>query len=34
VLGEVSFDEKGDNLLPSWRIYRWNDGTYAYYPGE
>jgi len=34
VLGEVSFDEKGDNLLPSWRIYRWNDGAYAYYPGE
>jgi branched-chain amino acid transport system substrate-binding protein len=34
VLGEVSFDEKGDNLLPSWRVYRWNDGAYAYYPGE
>jgi branched-chain amino acid transport system substrate-binding protein len=34
VLGEVSFDEKGDNLLPSWRVYRWNNGAYAYYPGE
>lgn len=34
VLGQVSFDEKGDNLLPSWRVYRWNDGGYAYYPGE
>jgi branched-chain amino acid transport system substrate-binding protein len=34
VLGEVSFDDKGDNLLPSWRVYRWNDGGYAYYPGE
>ena len=34
VLGEVSFDEKGDSLLPSWRVYRWNDGAYAYYPGE
>jgi|HubBroStandDraft_1064217.scaffolds.fasta_scaffold00077_11 branched-chain amino acid transport system substrate-binding protein len=34
VLGEVSFDDKGDNLLPSWRVYRWHDGAYAYYPGE
>ena len=34
VLGDVSFDDKGDNLLPSWRVYRWNDGAYAYYPGE
>ena len=34
VLGEVSFDEKGDNTLPSWRIYRWTDGAYSYYPGE
>ena len=34
VLGEVSFDEKGDNTLPSWRVYRWSDGAYAYYPGE
>jgi branched-chain amino acid transport system substrate-binding protein len=34
VLGDVSFDEKGDNTLPSWRVYRWSDGAYAYYPGE
>lgn len=34
VLGEVSFDDKGDNLLPSWRVYRWSEGSYAYYPGE
>ena len=34
VLGNVSFDDKGDNLLPSWRVYRWSDGAYAYYPGE
>jgi len=34
VLGEVSFDEKGDNTLPSWRVYRWSEGSYAYYPGE
>ncbi|MGB8841692.1 MAG: branched-chain amino acid ABC transporter substrate-binding protein [Aliidongia sp.] len=34
VLGSVSFDEKGDNLLPSWRVYRWHDGAYAYYPSE
>jgi branched-chain amino acid transport system substrate-binding protein len=34
VLGEVSFDDKGDNLLPSWRVYRWSNGSYAYYPDE
>ncbi|MEA2754533.1 MAG: branched-chain amino acid transport system substrate-binding protein, partial [Aliidongia sp.] len=34
VLGTVSFDEKGDNLLPNWRVYRWHDGAYAYYPDE
>jgi branched-chain amino acid transport system substrate-binding protein len=34
VLGEVSFDDKGDNLLPSWRVYRWSNGAYGYYPDE
>lgn len=31
VLGPISFDDDGDNTLPSWRVYRWHDGNYAYY---
>jgi branched-chain amino acid transport system substrate-binding protein len=36
VLGDVSFDAKGDNLLPGWRMYRFTNGTYVSYagPGE
>jgi len=34
VLGTVSFDEKGDIAQPIWRVCRWNEGGYAYYPGE
>jgi branched-chain amino acid transport system substrate-binding protein len=34
VLGTVSFDDKGDIAQPIWRVCRWNEGGYAYYPGE
>lgn len=34
VLGDVSFDAKGDNLLPGWRMYRFTNGTYVSYPAE
>ena len=29
VLGEISFDEKGDVSLPSYVWYRWSNGTFA-----
>lgn len=29
VLGELSFDSKGDVSLPGYVFYRWNDGKYA-----
>jgi branched-chain amino acid transport system substrate-binding protein len=31
VLGDLSFDDKGDNTLPSWRMYQWHAGSYGYY---
>lgn len=34
VLGNVSFDDKGDILQPIWRLCRWSEGSYAYYQGE
>jgi branched-chain amino acid transport system substrate-binding protein len=34
VMGDLSFDERGDVIQPIWRICRWDEGTYAYYPGE
>jgi branched-chain amino acid transport system substrate-binding protein len=34
VLGDVSFDDKGDNLLPGWQIFNWIDGSYIYFNGE
>ncbi len=33
-MGDLSFDEKGDLVQPIWRMCRWGEGTYAYYPGE
>ena len=30
VLGELSFDEKGDVSLPGYVFYEWNDGAYDY----
>jgi branched-chain amino acid transport system substrate-binding protein len=34
VLGDVSFDSTGDNLLPSWRLYRWHGGSYSYFQDD
>ncbi|WP_051928950.1 branched-chain amino acid ABC transporter substrate-binding protein [Thermopetrobacter sp. TC1] len=31
VLGELSFDEKGDVTLPGYVVYIWHDGKYMYY---
>jgi branched-chain amino acid transport system substrate-binding protein len=33
VLGEVSFDEKGDLMLPGFVIYEWRRGRYNYHAG-
>jgi len=30
VLGELSFDDKGDVTLPGYVLYEWKDGTYDY----
>jgi branched-chain amino acid transport system substrate-binding protein len=35
VLGEMSFDEKGDPKLPGYIMYEWKkgpDGKYSYFP--
>jgi hypothetical protein len=34
VLGEIPFDENGDNLLPGRRMDRFTNGGYFSYPGE
>jgi branched-chain amino acid transport system substrate-binding protein len=34
VLGNISFDDKGDILQPIWRLCRWSEGSYAYYSAE
>jgi branched-chain amino acid transport system substrate-binding protein len=31
VLGNISFNEKGDVSAPGYVVYEWKDGTYAYY---
>ena len=31
VLGELSFDEKGDVNLPGYVVYAWTNGKYVYY---
>jgi len=33
-MGDLSFDEKGDLVQPIWRMCRWGEGSYGYYPGE
>lgn len=30
VLGEISFNESGDNAAPDWRLYRWSNGHFRY----
>jgi branched-chain amino acid transport system substrate-binding protein len=30
VLGEISFNDNGDNAAPDWRLYRWSNGRYRY----
>ena len=30
VLGEISFNDSGDNAAPDWRLYRWSNGRYRY----
>lgn len=35
VLGDISFDEKGDPKLPGYIVYEWKkgaDGKYSYFP--
>lgn len=32
VIGEVTFDEKGDVRLPAYVVYEWRDGEYGYAP--
>ena len=34
VLGELSFDDKGDVTLPGYVFYEWKDGGYDYYEGD
>lgn len=30
VIGDVTFDDKGDNTLPGYVVYEWKNGTYDY----
>jgi branched-chain amino acid transport system substrate-binding protein len=35
VLGDISYDKKGDSTLPGYVMYKWEkaaDGSYSYYP--
>jgi branched-chain amino acid transport system substrate-binding protein len=37
VLGEISFDEKGDPKIPGYVMYEWKkgpDGKFSYFPQE
>jgi branched-chain amino acid transport system substrate-binding protein len=29
VLGDIAFDENGDNLTPNWHLFRWTDSHYV-----
>jgi branched-chain amino acid transport system substrate-binding protein len=31
VLGNISFDAKGDVAAPGYVVYKWSNGKYAYY---
>jgi branched-chain amino acid transport system substrate-binding protein len=34
VLGDISYDKKGDSTLPGYAMYKWEkaaDGSYSYY---